>query len=315
MRKNAKRGFSKRPALAKRNDGESIAAPMLRLATLAVLLSSLPVLAQAPATPLVPANLGESEAQKIEEKIAMVRRDILGKYEMSLGELQNQFQKAADLEGALAVRAERARVRAEQSLSEKDYAKEPKSLRTLQQTMMTRMQDLVSGVVSEALPKLVEYKKQLTVEGKLDEAVAVKQAIERLQNANVPITRVDAGAIVPAETLMQAYSADRNRADKTYKGARFVARGVMGGYRIDPADARALQVFLTGSNVAGWVQCTFNLNQWRSREDRLGNTVNLVLIAKDGGETRLTKGLQADILGDCGGWDEMVKMSRCDVAR
>lgn len=286
---------------------------MFRLVAIAVLLSSLPLSAQAPS--LVPANLGESEAQKIEEKIAMVRRDILGKYETSLGELQNQFQKAADLEGSLAVRAERTRVRAEQSLSEKDYAHEPKSLRTLQQTMVTRMQDLVAGVVAESLPKLVEYKKQLTVEGKLDEALAVKQAIERLQNANVPITRVDAGAMVAAETVIQAYSADRNRADKTYKGARFVVRGVIGGYRIDPADARALHVFLAGQNTAGWVQCTFNLNQWRYREDRIGNLTHLVLIAKDGGETRLTKGLQGDILGDCGGWDEMVKLTRCDIAR
>ena len=288
---------------------------MLRQVALAALLSAMPLAAQGPAPSLVPANLGESEAQKIEEKIAMVRRDILGKYETSLGELQNQFQKAADLEGALAVRAERARVRTEQSLSEKDCVNEPKSLRLLQQTMVSRMQDLVAGVVAEALPKLVEYKKQLTVEGKLDEALAVKKAIERLQNANVPITRVDAGDIVSAETVIQAYSADRNRADKTYKGARFVARGIIGGYRIDPADAKALHVFLTGQNTVGWIQCTFNLNQWRYREDRIGNLAHLVLIAKDGGETRITKGLQADILGDCTGWDEMVKLNRCDVAR
>src|SRR5436190_678206 len=101
---------------------------MLRQVALAVLLSVMPLAAQAPAPSFVPANLGESEAQKIEEKISMVRRDALGKYEMSLGELQNQFQKAADLEGSLAVRAERTRVRTEQSLSEKDYLNDPKSL-------------------------------------------------------------------------------------------------------------------------------------------------------------------------------------------
>jgi hypothetical protein len=259
--------------------------------------------------------LGEAEAQKIEEKIAMVRRDILGKYETSLGELQNQFQKAADLEGALAARTERSRVHTEQALSEKDLVNEPKALRSLQQAMVTRMQDLVAGVVSESLPKLIEYKKQLTVDGKLDEAVAVKQAIERLQNANVPISRAEPGSIVPAETLIQSYSADRSRADKTYKGVRFVARGVMGGYRIDPADAKNLQVFLSGQNGAGWVQCAFSLNQWRYREDRIGNMTHLVLIGKDSSETRLTRGVQADVLGDCSGWDEIVKMGKCEVAR
>lgn len=287
---------------------------MLRFA-LALIFLTAPLPAQGPAAALMPANLGEAEAQKIEDKIAMVRRDILGKYESSLGELQSQFQKAADLEGALAVRAERTRIKTEEALSDKDYVKEPKSLRTLQQTTVTRMQDLVSGVVSESLPRLVEYKKQLTVDGRLDEALAVKNAIERLQNANVPVVRTDAGAMVPAETVIQAYAADRGRADKTYKGVRFVIRGVIAGYRIDPTDARSMQVFLAAPSATGWVQCTFNLNQWHYREDRIGNLTHLVLIAKDGGETRLTKGLQADILGDCLGWDEMVKMAKCDVAR
>jgi hypothetical protein len=289
---------------------------MLRVVPFLALLVIASAEAQGPAvSALVPANLGEAEAQKVEEKIATVRRDILGKYETALGELQNQFQKAADLEGALAARAERSRVQTEQALSEKDLVQEPKTLRSLQVTMVSRMQDLVAGVVSEAVPKLIEYKKQLTVDGRLDEAFAVKQAIERLQNANVPVTRTEPGAIVPAETVIQAYSADRGRADKTYKGVRFVARGLMGGYRIDPGDAKTLQVFLSGQNASGWVQCSFNLSQWRYREDRIGNLTHLVLIAKDGGETRLTRGLQAEILGDCAGWDEMVKLIKCDVAR
>jgi hypothetical protein len=287
---------------------------MFRLAVL-VVLAVASLHAQGPAPALVPANIGEVEAQKVEDKIATVRRDILGKYETSLGELQNQFQKAADLEGALAVRAERTRVGTEQALSDKDMVKEPKSLRALQQTMMTRMQDLVAGVVAESLPRLIEHKKQLTIDGRLDEALSVKQAIERLQNANVPVNRTDAGSMVPADQVIQAYSADRARADKTFLGVRFVIRGSVGGYRIDPADAKVLQVYLSGQSATGWVQCGFNLNQWRYREDRIGALTYLVLIAKDGSETRLAKGLQADILGDCNGWDEMVKFAKCDIAR
>src|SRR5687768_12794680 len=129
--------------LAKPLVSVSIPPSMLRLAVLLVLAAA-PLRGQGPAATLAPANIGEAEAQKIEDKIAMVRRDILGKYEMSLGELQNQLQKAADLEGALAVRAERTRVGTEQALSDKDLAKEPKSLRVLQQTMISRMQDLVA---------------------------------------------------------------------------------------------------------------------------------------------------------------------------
>ena len=260
-------------------------------------------------------SIGEAEAQKVDDKVATVRRDILAKYESAIGELQIQFQKAADLESALAAREERQRVHAEGALSEKDIVAEPKSLRALQQTTLSKMQDLVSGVVSEALPKLVEYKKQLTVEGRLDDALAVKQAIERVQNANVPITRADAGSIVPAEVLLRSYGADRTRANKTYKGVRIAVRGAMSGYRIDPNDAKSLLVYVTGGTSGGWVQCAFNINQWRYREDRAASGAILVLIPKDGSEVRMPKGQQVDILGDCTGWDEMVKLTKCDVAR
>jgi hypothetical protein len=260
------------------------------------------------------ASLAESEAQRIEEKIATVRRDLLSKYESQLGELQLQIQKLTDLEGALTVRAERTRVHAEQALAERNFTTEPKSLRALQQSTLAKMNDLVSGVVAESLPRLIELKKQLTVDGRLDEAVTVKQIIERLQNANVPVTRAEAGGIVPADTLLRAYSADRSRADKTYKGVRIAVRGVVAGYKLDPDNAKNLLLFLTAGS-AGWVQCSFNLSQWRYREDRSGQNTILVLIPKDGSEVRIMKGQQADILGDCQGWDELVKLSKCDVPR
>ena len=57
------------------------------------------------------------------------------------------------------------------------------------------------------------------------------------------------------------------------------------------------------------------LGQWRYREDRAGAGVTLVLIPRDGSEVRMTKGQQLDILGDCSGWDEMVKLAKCDVPR
>jgi hypothetical protein len=261
------------------------------------------------------ASLGEAEAQRVEERISTVRRDLLSKYETQLGELQLQFQKAADLDGALAVRSERERLHAEQALSEKNIANDPKSLRSLQQGTLTKMNELVSGVVAEAVPKLVEYKKQLTVEGRLDDALAVKQAIERLQNANVPIIRAEPGSIVPVENLLRAYSADRSRADKAYKGVRIAVRGVVAGYRMDPDNGKNLLVYLTGGGVSGWVQCAFALGQWRYREDRSGAGVTLVLIPKDGTEARMAKGQQIDILGDCSGWDEMVRLTKCDVPR
>jgi hypothetical protein len=120
---------------------------------------------------------------------------------------------------------------------------------------------------------------------------------------------------VTADALIQSYSADRGRADKTYKGVRIAARGAMSGYRIDPNDAKNLVVYLAPQTASGWVQCIFSLTNWRYREDKLGASASLVLIARDGSEVRIGRGQQVDILGDCTGWDEMVKLVKCDISR
>jgi hypothetical protein len=263
-------------------------------------------------------NLGESEALKCEEKIASVRRDVLGKYEDALGELQATMQKAADLEGALAVRAERQRVTKERTLFERDYVSEPKALRTLQTQHVVRMQELVSQVVAEALPKLIELKKSMTVAGKLDDAVAVRTAIEKLQNSHVPLARPEAGTVVPADSLLLAYSGDRARADKTYRGQKIVVRGAVTGFRVDPADARSYQIYLTGGSGGGFVLCSFSMNTFRFREEKSPfGAVTLAISTADGEGLimRVQKGQSLDIRGMCEGLDEVVRLGRCEVLR
>ena len=281
-------------------------------AVLALALSLAPTLA-APAV-----NLGESEALKCEEKIASVMRDVLGKYEDGLGELQNNLQKAADLEGALTVRTERARLAQEHTLTERNFVAEPKSLRMLQAQQVAKLQELVAQIVQDALPKLIELKKSLTVAGKLDDAVAVRTAIEKLQNSHVPVARADAGSVVPAEALLLAYSGDRSRADKTYKGQKITVRGVVGGYRQDPADAKFYHVYLAGGTGGGWVQCAFSTSEYRFREEKNAfGAVTLVITPKDSDNAtvRIQKGQGMDIRGVCEGLDEVVRLARCEVPK
>lgn len=261
---------------------------------------------------------GEAEAQKCEERIASVQRDVLMKYDDALGELQLGAQKSADLEGALVLRAERQRLAAEQSLTEKNFVNEPKSLRALQAQTLAKSQELVMQLVSETLPKLVELKKQLTVAGKLDEALAVRTAVEKLQNNHVPAIRPDPTMAVPAETLLVAFGGDRTRADKIYKGQKITVRGVVGGFRVDPTESKNYQVFLTGGSSGGWVQCSFLGGENRFREERTAfNTTVLVITGKDSdaGAQRLQKGSPVEVRGVCEGWDEVVRMARCEIAR
>ena len=207
--------------------------------TAALALLVVPMRAAAP-TP------AEVEVQKCEERIAGVWRDVLGKYDVALAELLAGFQKAADLEGAVAARAEKQRLATEAALTEKDLVIEPKALRALQTQTMAKKQELTTQLVNETLPKLIDYKKSLTVAGKLDEALAVRETIEKLQNGYLPVTRAEPGAVVSAEAILAAYAADRGRADKIYKGQRIVVRGVVGGFHADPADAKQYLVYFTG---------------------------------------------------------------------
>jgi hypothetical protein len=261
---------------------------------------------------------GEAEAQRCEDRIASVKRDVLNKYTDALAELQAQLQKGADLEGALAVRAERERVKKEDVLSEEQFVQEPKALRALQQQQVARMRELIAALVGESVPKLIELKKQLTVAGKLDEAVTVRAAIERLQNDHVPIAKVTAGDIVPADVLLTAYAADRARADKTYKGQKITVHGLVGGFRQDPNDAKHYVIFLTRSTGGngGWVQCTMNAESLRCREEKQFNANTLIISSKEGDTlARVQTGQTMDLRGVCEGFEEVVHLTKCELLK
>jgi hypothetical protein len=259
----------------------------------------------------------EAEAQKCEDKIASVRRDVFSKYDDQLGELQLQMQKAADLEGAIAVRSERQRLAQEQDLNEASFVTEPKGLRALQTTTLARLRELTSQLIGESMPRLIEFKKQLTVAGKLDEAINVRTAIERLQNSHLPTIKADAGTAVPVETLILAYGGDRARADKIYKGQKIAVHGIIGAYRPDPSDAKTYQVYLSGSTGSGWVLCAFSAPDFRFREEKGSfGALTLVMTNKEG-ETvaRVQKGQTVDIRGRCEGFDDVVRLDHCDSVK
>jgi len=243
-----------------------------------------------------------------------VRRDTFSKYDDQLGELLLALQKAADLEGALAVRAERQRLAAEQDLNEANYVTEPKALRTLQTQTFTKLQDLTAQLVGDTVPHLIEFKKQLTVAGKLDEAVAVRAAIERLQDSHLSNAKADSSTITPVETLLLAYTGDRARADKIYKGQKITVHGILGGYRQDPADAKIYQFYLTGSTGTGYIQCSFSAPEYHFREEKGSfGALSLIVINKAGDIVmHVQKGQTLDVRGRCLGFDDVVRLDHCD---
>lgn len=281
------------------------------------LLSALVALATAfPAASFAQtAAAAEAEAAKCLDRIASVRREVLGKYEDQLMELQNQAQKGADLDNALIIRGERQRLEKDKVLSAPHFVDEPKSLRTLQQQTVSHFEELCAAVVAESIPKLVELKKSLTVAGQLDDAVTVRNLITKLQNDHVPLVRPANGDFVSIDTLVTAYAADRTRADQAYKDVRIAVRGNLAAYRLDANDSRKITLYLGRTSGTGWVACFFE-GGIRFREDKAFNNTALVVL-NAGGQilARWSTGQPVEIQGTCSGFEDVVRLVKCELTR
>jgi hypothetical protein len=288
---------------------------MVRRSFLLLLVCAQAVLAQPAAAPAA-GNPADAEAARCEQQIASVRRDVLNRYDNALQELQVGFQKAADLEGAVAVRNERQRVAQDATLSEANFVSEPKQLHAVQEQWQGKLQELLSQLINDSIPRLIEIKKGLTIAGRLDEALAAKSDIERLHGYLVPDAPPPAGAILTVDAVLRAYAADKARADSVYKGQHLSLHGIVVGYKPDP-DGRHYLLFVSGQNPnGGWIQCSFG-NEVRFREEKQFNTSNLLASwgGNDGSSLRLQKGSVVDVSGNCLGWEETLKLNKCELGK
>jgi hypothetical protein len=264
-------------------------------------------------------DIVQAEMDRCERSIKSVRIEIGNRYEKRLLELRAGFQKAGDLEGALAVRSEEQRALAEpeRPLESRHLVEEPRSLRELQAELIGKQSEMIAQIVLEAVPKLLEMKKTLTVAGKLDEAVEVRGAIQRLQDASSPAQRLSAGAQVTAEEVYQAYQSSRERADKIYRGVKVLLRGRVAGVRPDPREPGALTLVLFGGVEGALVDCAFSPGEYRVREERQGQGVVYVVAHgnNDAGALRLQRGGVAEFTGRCDGSDGGLRFSGCVLSR
>ena len=93
-----------------------------------MLLVAVPVRSDAQ---LLAKDIVQTEVDRCERNMKAVRVEIGNRYEKRLSELRAVFQKAGDLEGALAVRAEEQRALAEpeRPLESRHLVEEPRSLK------------------------------------------------------------------------------------------------------------------------------------------------------------------------------------------
>src|SRR5205807_2884295 len=109
-----------------------------------------------------------------------------------------------------------------------------------------------------------------TMDGDLDGAVAVRDLIGQLQDKYGAAVRLESGAVVPAETLLQDYTADKDRADKLYKGKKITVSGSVAGFQQDPSDDTSYNVYLSAHGASALVQCSFPKQNFILKEEKQG---------------------------------------------
>jgi hypothetical protein len=265
-------------------------------------------------------EMAKAELERCERRIREVKTEIAHKYEAELGKVRQAFQKSADLEGALLVREEERRLLADAGLESGHLKKEPAFLRELQEVFLQKQLDLVSQVVRESLPKLVEIKKQLTVAGRLDEAVEVRAAVGRLQKQLGPARRVSEGTALGVDDLVQAYQVDRERAETMYRGVRLALSGRVWGTRPEGREGGSVLVLAggAGGGEGAAVECGFAAGEYRWIQETQGQTVVLGL-QPAGSRGLLWKGARGTVLevvGRCEGWgDGGLRLSNCTTQK
>ena len=65
------------------------------------------------------------------------------------------------------------------------------------------------------------------------------------------------------------------------------------------------------------MQCALPVGELRIREERQFNNTFLVISPKDNdnGTVRIQRGQTLDLRGTCEGWDETVRLAKCDLGR
>ena len=271
------------------------------------------------ATPAVSAasDAWRQDLSKTERRIQEVRVEIGNRYEKKLGELRTTFQKLGDLENSVVIRDEERRlVGSDVALDVQNLVQEPRMLRDAQVELIGKQKEMLSQIVQESLPKLLELKKALTVSGRLDEALEVRRSIADLQDIVSPAEKVENGTVVSAEDLFQTFQSSRPRADKMYKGRNLVVRGKLAGMRPDPRDPGSSVLVIFGGGEGMFIDCAFSGDQ-RLNEVRQGSTASYSISkgGNDANPARLTRGALVEISGRCEGWDSGVRFGNCSVAR
>jgi hypothetical protein len=123
----------------------------------------------------------EDPVAACEKAIRQRQIDLQLQYSGELEALEKASQAKGALEDMFAVKAERQRYLETPILAASNLVETPSSLRELQDKYLEWQEGLAAKVVEEFVARLEQQKQSLTIEGKLEEAVKAKEAVEKVR--------------------------------------------------------------------------------------------------------------------------------------
>lgn len=229
-------------------------------------------------------------------------------YEKELKEMLTEFQMEGNLEAYLAVREEIRRFERDPTLHSSNLVDFPEELRFLQLEHIRLDLEIVADAVLGFSELLNPKKRELTIAGKIDEAIVVMNQVSTIREKFKPQLdelrdqlSVD---IIPisAENLAKAYARNENRANRMYMGKTVRVTGNV--RRIDQSltDRYDYKIELTAGEHRVPVVVTLNTKGEKKKPDLTGIGSNQQFILMDG-EDKLTLrvGMKITVDGICQG--------------
>lgn len=166
----------------------------------------------------------EDPVAACEEAIRQKRVALQAQYVGELEALEKSFQAKGALEDLFASKGERERFLNVGMVDESNFVESPAELLALQRKHHDLQAQVSLTVAEEMLKSLEQMKQRLTIEGNLEQALAVKKDIERLNNrfagiSDIAQERAGIPSYAPAEGLAGWWPLDGNADDASKFGS------------------------------------------------------------------------------------------------
>jgi hypothetical protein len=122
----------------------------------------------------------QDAASKCDHEIQVILAKVSDDYAHELNALMDTFRLRGDLEKTLAVKKEKERFESEKTLEERHLVKVPAQLRELQQEFLVAPRKAAEEIAKSYVVKLDDAKRKLTIDGRFDDALTVKQEIDKI---------------------------------------------------------------------------------------------------------------------------------------